>query len=183
MTTTIQKPVTDKETREHLKAQLAEYLVGQPESTQSAHRWMKRVEIAGLGIVVATFLVALYGSFTWASVNPTMIPAAWFGFATCLSLMASLFGLHVILIRAFPPVVLPGKVQKFVSGSAAVWTGVASIIGGLIMAGLWITFAYSTATFNLAMIVPLINVLGVVVSIGVAVSIVFAVYQKNSQSK
>ncbi|NOH04329.1 MAG: hypothetical protein HND47_21315 [Chloroflexi bacterium] len=183
MTTNVQKLATNKEAREHLKAQLAEYLAGQSESTQSAHKWMKLVDVAGLGIVIAAFAYALYGSFSWASTNPTMIPIAWFAFATTLSLMTILFGLHAILIRAFPPVILPGKAQKFVSGSGAVWTGVASIVGGLVMAGLWIAFAYSTATFNLAMLVPLINALGVVVSIGIVVSIVAAIYQKASQSR
>jgi hypothetical protein len=183
MTTNVQKFATDKEARKHLKAQLAEYLAQAPESTRSAHTWMKRVDVAGLGIVIAAFAVALYGSFTWASVNPSMIPVAWFAFATSLSLMVILFGLHAVLIRAYPPVILPGKTQKFVSGTGAVWIGAASIVGGLIMVALWIAFAYSTATFNLAMIVPLINVLGVVVSIGIVVSIVVAIYQKASQSR
>jgi hypothetical protein len=183
MTINVQKLATDKEAREYLKAQLAEYLAGQPKSTRATHTWMKRVDIAGLGIVIAAFTVALYGSFAWANVNPSMIPAAWFAFATSLSLMVILFGLHAILIRAYPPVILPGKAQKFVSGSGAVWTGVASIVGGLILAGLWVAFAYSTATFNLAMICPLTNALGVVVGIGMLVSIVFAIYQKTSQSK
>lgn len=182
MTTTVQKSATDNEARAYLKAQLAEYLAGQPESIRSTHKWMKRVDAAGLGIVVATFAIALYGSFTWASVNPTMIPIAWFALATSLSLMAVLLGLHAILIRAFPPVILPGKTQKLVSGSMAVRTGGASIIGGLFLAGIWIGFAYSTATFNLAMLVPLINVLGVVMSIVIVVSIVYSIYQKASRA-
>lgn len=173
--------LTDKEIRAQLKAQLADHLTAQPESVQSAHKWMNRVEAVGLGIVIAAFAYALYGSFAWASLNPSMIPVAWFAFATSLSLMAILFGLHAVLIRAFPPVTLPGKPQKFVSGSAAVWTGAASIVGGLVLAGFWIAFAYSTATFNLAMIVPLANALGVVVGIGILVSIVFAIYQKVSR--
>jgi hypothetical protein len=182
MTTTSQKLTTGKEARALLKAQLAEYLSGHPE-TIAAHTWMKRIEAAWLGIVIAVFAFALYGSFAWANSNPSMIPIAWFAFATSLSLMVILFGLHAILIRAFPPVILPGKAQKFISGSGAVWTGVASIVGGLILAALWIAFAYSTATFNLAMIVPLTNVLGVVVGVGIIVSIIFAIYQKVTQSR
>jgi hypothetical protein len=181
MSTNVQKLPSYKESRENLKTQLAEYLAGQPESTQSAHKWMKRVDVAGLGIVTATFILALYGSFTWPSVNPTMIPVAWFAFATSLSLMVVLFGLHAILIRAFPPVILPGKPQKFISGSGAAWIGAASIVGGLILAGLWIAFAYSTATFNLAMIAPLTNILGIVVGIGIVLSIAVAIYQKATQ--
>ena len=183
MTTNVRKFATDKEAREHIKAQLAEYLAQAPESTRSAHKWMKRMDVAGLGLVITAFAVALYGSFTWASVDPAMIPVAWFFFATCLSLMVVLTGLHAILIRAYPPIILPGKVQKFVSGSGAVWTGAAFIVGGLIMAVLWIMFAYSTATFNLAMIVPLINILGIVISIAIVGSIIHSIYQKSTQSR
>ena len=183
MTTSVQKLSTNKEARENLKEQLAEYLSQQPESTLTAHKWMKLVDAAGMGIVIATFAYALYGSFAWANVNPILIPLAWFGFATCCGLMAILFGLHAILIRAFPPVILPGKAQKFVSGSAAVWTGIASIVGGLFMAGIWIGFAYVTATANMAMLVPLINILGVVVTVGVIISIAYSLYQKAYQSR
>ena len=183
MTTNVQKLSTNKEARENLKAQLAEYLSQQPESTLTAHKWMKLVDAAGLGIVITAFVYALYGSFAWANVNPIMIPLAWFGFAACGGLMAMLFGIHAILIRAFPPVILPGKTQKFVSGSAAVWTGVASIVGGLFMIGIWIGFAYSTATANMTMLVPLINILGVVVTVGVVISIAYSLYQKVSQSR
>jgi hypothetical protein len=181
MTTNVQKLATGKEAREQLKMQLAQYLAQQPESTRSAHKWMKRVDVAGMGIVIAVFAVALYGSFTWASVNPAMIPVAWFTFATCLSLMVVLLGLHAILIRAYPPVVLPGKVQKFVAGSGAVWIGVASIVGGLILAGFWIAFAYSTATFNMAMLEPLIRIFAGVVGIGMTVAILYSIFQKVSQ--
>lgn len=183
MTTNVQKSATGKEAREHLKTQLAAYLAQAPESTRSAHKWMRRVDAAGMGIVIAAFAVALYGSFTWVDTNPAMIPAAWFAFATSLSLMVILFGLHAILIRAYPPVILPGKVQKFVSGSSAVWIGAASIVGGLILAVLWVMFAYSTATFNLAMIAPLTNILGVVMSIAIVGSIIYSIYQKSTQSR
>ena len=181
--TNVQKLGTEKEAREQLKMQLAQHLAQQPESTQATHKWMKRLEVAGVGIVIAAFAVALYGSFAWASANPTMIPVAWFFFATCLSLMVVLFGLHAILIRAYPPIILPGKVQKFVSGSGAVWIGVVSIVGGLIMAALWVMFAYSTATYNLAMVAPLVNILGIFMSIVIVGSIVYSLYQKVSQPR
>jgi hypothetical protein len=144
---------------------------------------MKRVDALGFGIVIAAFAYALYGSFTWASASPAMIPVAWFFFATCCSLMMLLFGLHAILIRAYPPVILPGKPRKFVSGSTAVSIGAASIVGGLLMAALWVAFAYTTVTFNLAMIVPLTNILGVFIGISIVVSIVYSIYQKVTQSR
>jgi hypothetical protein len=183
MTTNGQKFATDKEARATLKAQLAEYLAQVPESTQSTHKWMKRADAAGMGIVIAAFAVALYGSFAWASVNPTMIPVTWFAFATYLSLMVVLLGLHAILIRAYPPIILPVKVQKFVSGLGLVWIGVASIVGGLIMAALWVMFAYSTATYNLGMIAPLVNILGIFMSVVIVGSIVYSMYLKVSQRR
>lgn len=182
-TTKVQKLVIEKGVREQLKLQLAEYLAQQPASTQSAHKWMKRADAAGMGIVIAAFAVALYGSFAWASANPTMIPVSWFFFATCLSLMVVLLGLHAILIRAYPPIILPGKVQKFVSGLGAVWIGVASIVGGLIMAVLWVMFAYSTATYNLAMIAPLVNILGIFMSAVIVGSFVYSIYQKATKTR
>lgn len=178
MTTATHKR-TDKEIRIQLEAQLAEHLAAQPNSTRSANKWMKRVEAVGLGIVVAAFALALYGSFTWADTHPSMIPAAWFFFATCCSLMALLFGLHTILIHAFPPVILPGKLPKFASGSAATWMGGAIIVIGLILAGVWVGYGYSTVTFNLALIAPLSNILGILVTI----VIVFSIYQKLTQSR
>ena len=182
-TTNVQKLGIEKGAREQLKLHLAEYLAQQPESTQSTHKWMKCVDAAGMGIVIAVFAVALYGSFPLASTNPTMIPVAWFFFATCLSLMVVLLGLHAILIRAYPPIILPGKVQKFVSGLGAVWIGVASIVGGLIMAALWVIFAYSTATYSLAMVAPLVNILGIFMSVVIVGSIIYSMYLKVSQPR
>lgn len=180
MTTNTRKLSPAQETREQLKAQLAEYLSIQPGSIQKTHQWMKRVEAAWLGIVLAVFALALYGSFAWGKTTPSMIPVAWFGFAASLSLMTCLAGLHGILIRAYPPVILPGNMPKFVSGSAAVWIGAASIVGGLVLAGIWIAFAFSTATFNLAMIAPLANILGIVIGVGVLGSILYTFYRKIS---
>ena len=178
MATATQKH-TDKEIRAHVKAQLTEHLAAQPQSVQSAHRWMRRVEAIGLGIVLAAFAYALYGSFAWAKTSPILIAPAWLAFATCLSLMTSLFGLHAILIHAFPTVILPGKPQKFITGSSATWTGAFAVVGGLLMAGLWIGFAYSAVTFDLAMIAPLSNILGVVLTI----VILYSLYQKFTQSR
>jgi hypothetical protein len=70
MTTNIQKIATDKEAKEQLKAQLAGYLAQAPESTRSAHMWMKRVDTAWLGIVIAAFGVALYSSFYLGKYQP-----------------------------------------------------------------------------------------------------------------
>ena len=134
MTTNVQEFATGKEAREHLKLQLAQYLEQQPESTQSLHRWMKRLEAASVGIIAAAFIVALYVSVAWKSVPPMVIPIAWFFFAASAAPAMVLVGLHAVILRAFPPIVWPGKPPKFVTGSGAVWTGSAFILLALVVA-------------------------------------------------
>ena len=136
-TTNVQKIATRKEAEEHIKLQLSQYLGQQPESTQSLHKWMKRLETACLGIIVAAFIAAMYVSVTWKSVNPITIPIAWFIFAASITPAMTFVGLDAIILRAFPPVVWPGKQPKFVTGSSAVWTGWAFILLALIIAAFW----------------------------------------------
>ena len=162
---------TDKEAQEHLRLQLAEYVKMQPEATQSFHRWMRRLEAAALGIIAAAFLIALYLSIVWKSINPILIPTAWFVFAASASPLAVLIGLHAIILKAFPPIIVPGKAQKFVTGSGATWTGFGIIGVGAVLAAFWGLFAYATVTQNWILLKPLIGFLGAVMGIGMAVSI------------
>ena len=182
-TTSVQEIGTQEEAREQLKLQLAQYLEGQPESTQSIHRWMKRLEVAGVGIIVATFSVALYVSIAWKSVNPIVIPIAWFVFAASVAPAMIFLGLDAIILRAFPPVVLPGKLSKFVTGSGAVWAGSVFILLALVVAAFWGFFAYTVGTFNLAMIGPLTNILGVAVGVLAIVSVLKSLYQKIARTR
>ena len=171
MTTNVQKSLTNKEARENLKAQLAQYLALQPESIQSAHKVMKGLEVTGVVIIIAAFSVAMVVSIAWKSLNPQVIPIAWFVFAASMGLTMILLGLDAIILQAFPPVLWPGKPPAFVTGSGAVWRGWAFIVGGLVAAALWGFFAYATWTQNWAMLRPLINVLGVVMTIAILYSI------------
>lgn len=182
-TTNAQEFVTEKDAREHLKLQLAQYLEQQPESTQSLHRWMKRLEVAGVGIIVAAFIVALYVSIAWKSVNPIAIPIAWFVFAGSVAPAMIFLGLDAITLRAFPPVVWPGKLPKFVTGNGAVWTGWAFILGALVVAAFWGFFAYAVGTLNLTMIAPLATIVGVIMGVGIAVSIVYRLIRDISRSR
>jgi len=88
-----------------------------------------------------------------------------------MGLTMILLGLDAIILQAFPPVLWPGKPPAFVTGSGAVWRGWAFIVGGLVAAALWGFFAYATWTQNWAMLRPLINVLGVVMTIAILYSI------------
>jgi hypothetical protein len=181
--TNVQKLGTEKEAREQLKLQLAQHLAQQPESTQATHKWMKRLEVAGVGIIAAAFIVALLVSVTWKSVNPIMIPIAWFAFAASAAPAIIFVGLDAIILRAFPPVVWPGKPPKFITGSGAVRTGWAFILGSLLFATLWGFFAYAVGTFNIAMLEPLIRIFSVVVGIGMTVAILYSIFQKISRTR
>jgi hypothetical protein len=183
MTTHVQKFAADKEAREQLKMQLAEYLAGQPESKQTTHKWMRFLEAAGMGIIVATFLVALYFSITWKSINPILIPVAWFVFAASVAPAMIFVGLDAITLKAFPPVVWLGKLPKFVTGSNAVWAGWGFILLALVIAAFWGFFAYSVGTFNMTMLEPLIRIFSGVVGVVITVSILYAMFQKVSQHK
>jgi len=181
--TNVQKFATGKEAKENFKLQLAQYLAQLPESTQSLHKWMKRLEAAGAGIIAATFIVALYLSIAWKSVNPIMIPVAWFVFAASAAPAMIFVGLDAITLRAFPPVLLPGKLPTFVTGSRAVWTGWAFILLAVVVVAFWGFFAYAVGTFNMVMLEPLIRILGGVLGIVMTVSILYAMFQKISQRR
>ena len=182
-TANVQKFATEKEAKEHFKLQLAEYLGQQPESTQSLHKWMKRLEAAGVGIIVAAFIVAMYVSVAWRSVNPIVIPMAWFFFAASVAPVMIFLGLDAIILRAFPPVMWPGKLPKFVTGSGAVWTGWGFILLALVVAAFWGFFAYSVGTFNLATLEPLVKILSVAVGIGITIRILYTILQKTSKPR
>jgi hypothetical protein len=171
----VQGPVV--ESKQDLKAQLAQYVAQQPESTLAFHKWMKCLEVAGAGIMAAAFIAAMYVSVAWKSVNPIVIPVAWFLFAASAAPAMIFVGLDAIILRAFPPVVLPGK-QKFVTGGGAVWTGWAFILLALVVAAFWGFFAYAVGTLNMALIAPLVTILGVLMGVGIAVSIVLSIFQK-----
>jgi hypothetical protein len=147
------------------------------------HRWMKRLEVASVGIIVAAFIIAMYVSINSKSVPWTAIPIAWFFFVASATPAMVLVGLHAVILRAFPPIVLPGKKQRFVTGREAVWPGWSLILGGLGVAAFWGLFAYSVWTLNLAMLEPLVGILGVVIGVGVAVSVLYSLYRAISRSR
>lgn len=181
MTTNVQKLSTDKEAREQLKMQLAEYLAQQPESKQTTHKWMRFLEAAGVGIIAATFIAALYFSIAWKSVNPVVIPIAWFVFAASVAPAMIFVGLDAIALKAFPPVVWLGKLPKFIAGNSAVWAGWGFIVLALVIAAFWGFFAYSVGTFNMTMLEPLIRIFSGVVGVVMTVSILYAMFQRISQ--
>jgi len=139
---------------------------------------MKRLEVAGLGIILAIFLMALYVSFAWKSTPGNLIAVAWFVFVASAGPTLVLIGIHTLLLKAFPPIVMPGMPQRFVTGRAAVWPGLGFILMGLAISLFWGFFAYTVGTFNLAMLEPLIRILGVGLGIVIAVGILFSIAQR-----
>jgi len=182
---------TKREAKEQHK-QLAQYVEQQPESMQAFHTWMTCLEAASLVVVAAVFILALYLSINWTSVPAKVIPTAWFAFPGNFSLTVLLLGLHTVILKAFSPVVglhtvalrasfpvaLPGKNQQFVTGSEAVGRGWTFILIGLLAGAFWGFIAYATWTLNWTMLEPLIGILGVVMGVGIAISILYSMFQK-----
>jgi len=177
-TTNVAGSITQPETKEQLRQQIAQYVEQQSESKQAAHQWMKRLEGVGVGVILAAFIVALYLSFAWKSIDPILIPIAWFAFVASAGPLAVIIGLHSLILKASPPVIIPGKAQKFVTGSGAVWSGLGFIVSGVALSAFWGFFAYATWTQNWVVLQPLIGFLGVVMGVGIAVSILVGMAQK-----
>jgi hypothetical protein len=180
-TAVVHKTGTKNDAREQIKLQLAHYLEQQPESAQALHKWMKRLELASLGIIITAFSVALGISIAWKSFNPLTIPVAWFVFAASLSLTVALTGLHAMLLRAFPPSLLPGKKQKFVTGRGAMWGGLRTMAFGLVGCAFWGLFAYAVGTYNLALIAPLATGLGILMGVAIIFQLVRTTLEKISK--
>jgi len=181
--TNIQSFPTKKEIRQQLKQQIADYLAAQPESMQKFHRWMKVLDTAGVALIAAAFILAMYVSINWTAVQQPFIPVAWFLFAASVTPTMILVGIQAIVLRAFPPVLMPGKTQAFVTGSKAIWYGVGIILVSLITAAFWGLFAYATWTHNFAMLAPLIRILGTVMGYGIVASILLGMAQKIIKSR
>jgi hypothetical protein len=177
-TINVQQLGTEKEAKANFKTQFANYLAQQTESTLATHRWMKRLEAAGIGIILAAFLAALYVSINWKSVDVLMIPVAWFAFAASVAPALICYGLDAIFLLAFPPTGILGTPMKLVTGSGAVWIGFGFILLALVAVAFWGLFAFATLTQNWALLQPLIGGLGVVMGLGMAISILVAMAQK-----
>jgi hypothetical protein len=180
MSTSIRTQVTGKEAREQLKLQIAEYMAQKPESTRTAHSWMKRLEVASAGIIIAAFIFAVYISINWASVPVTAIPAAWFLFVASMLPTLGLFGLHTLLAKAFPTAVLPGRPARFITGSRAVRTGWFLVLSSVVGAVIWgyLTFRIWTSDYA-----SMGTILGIVIGVGIVVQLVYSIYARIAQSR
>lgn len=197
-TINFQNSTTDKPSSEQLKAQLASHLEGQPENIQSFHRTMNVLEGISFGIMIIIFITALVLSFMWKTIPAEAIPTAWFLLPVSAAISTLLLAVHTLVLKASPPssltvfrsgtpIRLPGKPQGFVTGKAAVVQAWILILVALIVGAFFTIFAWAAWTVNWAILTPMITALGVLLGVGIAVSIVggmiLKTYQKLSKSQ
>ena len=175
---------TAKLSEEQLKAQLASHLEEQPENIRSFHRTMKVLESISIGIIITVFIFALVLSFMWKSIRVEAIPTAWMLMPVSGAIYTLLIGVHTLILRAFPPsdqfsslqnrssIHLPGKSRRFLTGKSAEHTAWGLILTGLIVGGFFAVFAWAAWTVNWAILAPMITVLGVLMGVAIAISIV-----------
>ncbi len=159
-------------TRQEIKAQLAHYVAQQPGSKQAFDKWMKVLEIAGLMVIVGSFAVAMYVSINWTAVPGTVIATAWFAFPVSFAPLMILIGVHAIGLRAFYPIVLPGKPEQFATGSKAVWSGLGLIAIALAVAAFWGPLAFAAWSFDTALIGSYARILGTVMGVAIPAAII-----------
>ncbi|HSF83065.1 MAG TPA: hypothetical protein VLA49_17645 [Anaerolineales bacterium] len=175
---------TKKEAKEQTSRQLELYLERQSDSRRALHRWMTRLEVASLGIAAAALIMAVYVSIAWKSTPGNLIAVAWFVFIASGMPFIMLVGLHAIILRAFPPIGVPGLSlsQKFLTGAEAVWAGLGYIGLGLAIGAFWGLFAYAVGTVNLDLVETLVNILGVVLAAGIGIGILSKLYRQVTKS-
>jgi hypothetical protein len=165
-------------TRQELKARLARHVAQQPRSKQVFHRCMKFLEMAGLTIVVASFALAMFFSINWTTVPQTAIATAWFAFPASATPLMIFIGVHAIGLRAFYPIVLPGKPLPFATGSKAMWSGLGTIATALAAGAFWGTFAWAVGTNSVGLIMAFARILSTAMGIAISIAIVASLFQK-----
>jgi hypothetical protein len=189
----LQQDVAVDEVKPDVKAQRAAYLAQLPASKQALHRWMNRLTIASIAVPIGFFVRALVLSITGRQIGPSSIDAssigvspppggiriavAWLVFVASGTIPLMFVGLHAVLLRAFPPNNAFSD-SKFVTGSDAVWTG-AGMVGVVLVAGaFWGFVAYTVWTVNVAVLEPLMRIMGALIGVGIAVAVVLKLVQQ-----
>jgi hypothetical protein len=163
------------------RAQLAQHLAQQSESTRTFDKIMKGLELAGLALVVGHLAWAIYASVTWVGV-PERVAAVWFALPVSVATLMILVGVHAAGVRAFFPIALPGGPQEIAVGSKAVGMGLGFAAVLLAVGGFWGTFAWGVWTVNWAILNPLTQILVAVVGAGAVVAVVSDLYKRFIRS-
>jgi hypothetical protein len=170
--TSVRKAERSGLTRQEIKAQLAHYVAQQPGWKQAFHKWMKDLELVGLMLIVGVFAVAMYVSINHTAVTGIVIAIAWFALPTSFAPLMILLGVHAIGLRAFYPIVLPGKPEQFATGSKAVWSGLGLIAIALLVASFWGGLGWAVWSGDMALIGSYLRVLGTAMGVAIAGGIV-----------
>jgi hypothetical protein len=166
----VQEARVASEAKPDARDQLARYLQQQPQSVRTFDKVMKVLELGGLALVAGYLAWAIYVSINWSV--PREIAATWFTFPICVVPLLILVGVHAAGLRAFPPVIVPGGPQGFVTGSKAVDMGLGLAVTILIVGAFWGAFAYGIWTENWAMLIPLVGVVAAVVGVGAIIALI-----------
>jgi hypothetical protein len=176
-----QEAVAVREAKSDGRALLAEYLAQQPQSRRTFDRFMKVLEVAGAALVAGCLAWAIYVSINWSV--PQEIAAIWLALPAIISVLLIFVGLHAAGLRAFFPLGLLAGTQKLVTGSEAMVMGVGFAVACLLAGAFWGTFAWGLWTANLSLLMPLTQVMGVVIGVGVVVAVVSDLYKKLFRSR
>ena len=163
------------------KAQLARYLAEQPQSKQTFDKVMKGLEMGALALVASYLAWAIYVSVNWSVQRE--IAAVWFAFPVSLVVLLVLVGIHAAGLGAFPPVIVPGGPQEFVTGSKAVGMGLGLAVSILVVGAFWGAFAYGIWTESWAMLMPLVEVVAAVVGMGAIIGLILDLRRRFFRSR
>lgn len=169
------------EAKQDAREQMARYLEQQPQSKRTFDKVMKVLELGGLALVAGYVAWAIYVSINWSVQRE--IAAVWFAFPVSVVVLLVLVGIHAAGLRAFPPVIVPGGPQEFVTGSKAVDMGLGLAVTILIVGAFWGAFAYGMWTENWAMLIPLVGVVAAVAGVGAIIAIISDLYRRFFRSR
>jgi hypothetical protein len=158
------------EARLDARAQLAQYVAQQPQSRRTFDKVLKVLELGALALMAGYVAWAIYVSINWSVQRE--IAAVWVAFPVSVVVLLVLVGIHAAGLRAFPPVIVPGGPQEFVTGSKAVDRGLGLAVTILIVGAFWGAFAYGIWTENWAMLIPLVGVVAAVAGVGAIIALI-----------
>lgn len=170
-------------TRLTTRFQFVQYIEHRPQNMQKIDRWMKRLEAASLGVIVAFFLTALQVSINSTDINTIMIPVAWFSFAASCTLLIAVAGLHSVFTGVFPPVLLPERSQYFTTGFGALVMGWLMIALAIAAALFWGVFAYATVFYDITLLETSIRIFSIVVGGGALIAVGTALLKQALKSR
>jgi hypothetical protein len=163
-----------------LGAQIAAYVAQQPKNVQVWHRRMKRLHVAGVFLIAAAFIAALYVSATLTKAEGTTIAAAWLALLVSIMTNLLLYGLHVVILRASPPIALFGENQAFKTGPKAVSEGWGIMFVAVIGTAFWGLVVYVIWSGRLQGddVLNAMDYLNPVIGVGVAIAVAVALYRQ-----